>query len=136
MKTLIAVFAVLFVAALAPCFAMRSIGVVTKQEAKEWGVVMQAKGSGPEQVWLELEFKAEGKLKDFHHVELEVREAGKMVLGYVVLESKREDRRVTVRFLTTRAALNSLSFCVVLGLPGDQGYILPVKELVVVDPRK
>ena len=49
-------------------------------------------GSGPE-VWVELELKAEGELKRFSHVELEINEGEKSLLAYARLQEARSGFR-------------------------------------------
>ena len=104
--------------------------MVTKQEAKEMGIEIQAKGNGP-QVWVELEFKAEGKLKDFQHVELEINEGKKLQVAYAALREQRSDSgSITVRFLADRAYLDKITLCVVVGDFEGTGYEIRVKDFV------
>ena len=72
MKTILNISVLVFLLAITPsqCFALREIMPLTKKEAKEMGIEVRAKPNGPGAVWLELEFKPEGKLKGFTHVEL------------------------------------------------------------------
>ena len=60
----LAVLAVLLVAP-GRCFALWSIAPVSKEGAKELGMEVRTTEAGPNQVRVELEFKAENKLKDF-----------------------------------------------------------------------
>ncbi|QDV45991.1 hypothetical protein Enr13x_58950 [Stieleria neptunia] len=59
--------------------AMIGINVVTRKEAKALGIDIGAKPNGPKQVWGELEFKAEGKLKGFQHVSMEIRDGKEFI---------------------------------------------------------
>ena len=132
-------FAVLGLLLLAvnPCFALRSIGYILQKEAKEMGLEVRANGSGPDQVWVELEFKAEGKLKDFHHAELEIQEGEKVLIAYAALrETRPRPGHIVIRFLTDRSYLHKISVQLVLGEIGDQGWIVRVKDFVEADkPR-
>jgi hypothetical protein len=76
MKTIvkISVLTFLFIAGSSECFALREIAPLTKEEAKGMGIEVRAKAAGLDAVWLELEFKPEGKLKEFTHVELKMAE--------------------------------------------------------------
>ena len=133
MKTMINIFvlAVLLFAASCPCFAMRSIGFVSKKEAKELGMDLRFTANGTNEVWVELEFKTEGKFKDFSQVELEIREGNKFLLGYAPLQSKRTSSgSVVVSFLANRAYLDKITLTVVVGSLGDSGYELRVKDFV------
>src|SRR3954452_14859108 len=73
---------VLFVAACGTCRAMISIRNVTKDQAKELGIELRAKANGPNEAWIELEFKPEGKLAGFKHVSLEIADGEKFYLGW------------------------------------------------------
>jgi hypothetical protein len=134
MKTIlkISVLTFLLIVAASPCFALRSIGIISKKEAKDMGLEIRAKGNG-EQVWLELEFKPEGKLKAFSHVELQISDGEKLLLGYARLqETRTSSGSVVVRFLADRAYVEKITFCIVAGL--DAGYELRVKDFI--EPEK
>ena len=112
MKTIIntSILAVLLAIAPRPCLAMRSIGFISKKEAKELGIDLRFTANGTNEFWVELEFKTEGKFKDFSHVELEIREGEKFLLGYAPLESKRTSSgSVLVYFLSNRAFLDKVA---------------------------
>ena len=127
----ISVLALLLLGAARPCYALRSIGFVTKEKAKEWGLEVRLEGSGREQAWLEMEFNPAGELKDFHHVELEINKGEKFLLGYAPLqETKLQSRRVRIRFLVNRAFAEKISLCIVVGVMQDVGYEVRVKEFV------
>jgi hypothetical protein len=83
MKTLlnILVLTLLLFAASSPCFALRSIGILSKQEATKMGIQIRATAAGPDAAWVELEFKPEGRLKDFSHVELEINDGEKLLVA-------------------------------------------------------
>lgn len=118
----------LFVSVSGPCFALRSIGLISKERAKELGMEVRMKGNGP-QVWVELEFKTEGEFKDFQKVELGVSEGEKFLLGYAPLREERTaSGSILVRFLADRAYLDKLTLCIVAGL--DAGYDLKLKDFV------
>lgn len=133
MKTMLNISVLAFLLAIAPrpCLAMRSIGFISKKEAKELGMDLRIKANGANEAWVELEFKPEGKFKDFSHVELEIREGEKFLLGYAPLESKRTSSgSVIVHFLANRAFLEKLTLTVVIGDFGDAGWELRVKDFV------
>jgi len=115
-----------------PCFALRSIGIISRQEAKEMGIEVRATPAGPDALWLELEFKPEGKLKDFSHVELEIREGDKPLVAYAALSEKRSSSgSVVVRFMAARAFLGKITLSVVTGFPSAyNGNELRLKDLV------
>jgi hypothetical protein len=128
----ISVLAVLLVVAASPCLADMGIGPVSKAGAKELGLEMRFTANGTNEVWVELEFKAEGKLKDFSHVSLEIGEGDKLLVGYAALREERSSSgSVVVRFLANRAYLDKITLRVVAGQPMDQrGYDLRVKDFV------
>ena len=103
-------------------FAMRSIGRISPGEAKEMGLEIHARPAGPEAAWVELEFKIEGKLKGYDsehsmsHVELEVREGRKLLLGYAALQEKHPSTgHVKVQFMANRAFIDKLILTIVVG---------------------
>lgn len=111
-----------------PCLALRSIGIITREIAKAEGMEVRISGTG-EQVWVELEFKPEGRFKDFHQVELEIGEGENIVVAYAALkETRMKDGRILVRFLTVRAELEKITLCVVAGL--DAGDDVRLKDFV------
>jgi hypothetical protein len=62
------------------CLAEMAIVEVSRERAKELGMEVRFTENGPNEIWVELEFKPEGKLKDFKHVSLEIRDGGKFLL--------------------------------------------------------
>ena len=128
-----AVVAVLLALTAKPCFAMMEIAHVSREQAKEMGTELRFIGNGPNEVWVELEFKAEGKLKDFSHVSLEIREGEKLLVGYAALREKRSSSgSVVVSFMANRAFLDKITLRVVVAdVPlGGSGYELRVKDFV------
>lgn len=82
------VLAVLLAVAPSPCFALWEIAPVSKERAKELGMEIRAKAAGLNSVWMELEFKTEGKFQRFSHVDLRIGEGGKSL----VIAPLRENR--------------------------------------------
>src|SRR6185369_12965747 len=101
------------------CFAEMSLGFVHKKEAKEMGIELRAKPSGSDAVWVELEFKAEGKLKgysreNFSRVELRIMEGEKLLVGYAALQERRSGSgSIVVSFMANRAYLDKIVLWVV-----------------------
>jgi hypothetical protein len=131
----ISVLALLLAVATSPCSAMMDIEFVSKERAKELGMEIRLKGNGPYEVWLELEFKAEGGLKDFDHVSLEIREGDKLLVGYAPLREKRSDSgAIVVGFMANRAYLDKVTLRVVTGHSRDwAGHDLRVRDFVELD---
>jgi hypothetical protein len=84
MKSITALLALTLLLAVASnrCLAEMGIVEVSRERAKELGMEVRFTKNGPNEIWVELEFKPEGKLKDFKHVSLEIRDGGKFLLGY------------------------------------------------------
>jgi hypothetical protein len=134
MKTILslslAVF-VLFVAACGTCLAVISVGNVSKERAKELGIELRAKPNGPNEAWIELEFKPEGKLANFKHVSLEVADGEQFQLGWTPLKDERTSTgSVIVRLMGNRAFLEKVTLRVVRGDFGDHGDDLRIKDFV------
>ena len=93
------------------------------------GIHIRATAAGPDAAWVELEFKPEGKLKDFSHVELEINDGEKLLVAYAPLQEKRlPTGSIVVRFMANRTYLEKVTLCVVAGL--DVGYNFRLKEFV------
>lgn len=125
------ILALLFAAAF-QCFALRSVGIVSKKDAKEMGIEVRATAAGPEAVWLELEFKPEGKLKSYQHVELEINEGDKSLIAYAELSGKRSSSgSIVVRFMANRAYLDKITLSIITGFPSNfSANQLRMKEFV------
>ena len=116
-----------------PSFAMMSIAQVSRERADEMGVELRTSPSGPHAVWLEFEFMPEGRLKDYHHVSLEIREKDKLLVGYAALkEEKRPDTgSIRVQFMAARDYLDKITLSLVVGVPMNMaGYELQVRDFV------
>jgi hypothetical protein len=126
---------VVFMIAPSRCFALMGIAQVSKEQAKEMGIEVRLTDSGPKDFWVELEFKPEGKLKDYSHVSLEIRDGDKLLVGYAALQEKRTDSgSVVVRFMADRAFLDKITLSVVAGFPTNMtGYELRLKDFVEKD---
>ena len=135
LPVLLLVAATLHLFAPAPCYGMRSIRIVTKEMAREMGLEVRATASGPNAAWIELKLKAEGKLKDFSHVELEIRDGEKMLIAYAAMGEKRTDTgNIVARLMVDRAYLEKVTLVVVTGLPMDySGSEIHLKDFVELD---
>ena len=134
MKTMLMALTILLFAASNHCFALREIALLTKEEAKGMGIEVRAKPAGPDAVWLELEFKPEGELKQFSHVELKMTEGEKsLVVSAGLRETRSSSGSVVVTFTASRAYLEKTTLSVVLRDPreaGDHTYELRMKDFV------
>ena len=131
------VLAVLLAVAPGRCLALRSIGILSTNEAKAMGVEIRATPAGPDAAWIELEFRTEGKLKgyapEFSHVELEIRDGGNSLLSYAALrEEHPQSGHVRVRFMTNRGYIEKLVLTIVVGQGAMVGgaYELRVRDFV------
>ncbi len=147
MKTLfgIAVLAVLLVAP-SPCFALWVTVHVSKERAKELGMEVRTTEAGPNQVRVELEFKTEGKLKDFSPegkfrdysgVELRIGEGKDPLVTAPLREdrSKPKPGRVVVSFTADRTQLDKLKLWVFVP-ESDGGTIYDLRVKDFVEPKK
>jgi hypothetical protein len=132
MKTTISLAVlILFAAVCGKCLADMSIRHVSKDVAKELGIELRAKPNGPKEAWIELEFKPEGKLADFHHVSLEIRDEKKFQLGWTPLKDERTSTgSVIVRLMGNREFLEKVTLRVVRGATADVGDDLRISDFV------
>jgi hypothetical protein len=133
------------------CFALWVIAPVSKVGAKKLGMEFRATAAGNNQVRVELEFKTEGKFKEFSPegklkkgsgVELRIGEGDNpRLFGSLasVTAQLKEDRskpgRVVVSFLADRAQLDKINLWVMAPeSDGGTAYVLRVKDFV--EPEK
>jgi len=118
----ISILTFLFMAASSRCFALRETAVLTKKDAKEMGIEVRASAAGADAVRLELEFKPEGKLKDFTHVELTVTEGEKsFVFSTALRETRSSSGNIVVTFTASRAWFEKVTLSVVQRSPREAG---------------
>jgi hypothetical protein len=133
MRTILGVFALAVLLVVTnPCFALWGIAPLTKKEAKDLGIEVRSKAAaGFDAVEVELEIKADGKLKDFSRVDLRVGEGKKVVTPLQADRSK--PGRVVVRFTAERTRLDQIHLWVMVPEEaGGTAYDLRVKDFVVV----
>jgi hypothetical protein len=126
----VSVLAALLVAP-GPCFALWMIAPVSKERAKELGMEFRSAVAGPNQVRVELEFKAESLLKNFSRVDLRYGDGDNPPLTAPLREDRSKPGRIVVSFNADRAHLDKISLWVFF--PGSLGgtiYSLRVKEFV------
>ena len=121
----ISLLAILLAVMSSSSLGMISFGYVSKAKAKELGMEIRYKAAGPHAVWVELEFKTEGKLKGFserkiyNRVELRISDGEK---GAKVTAALRENRsqpgRLIVSFSADRDQIDKMSLWVIQHLAG------------------
>jgi hypothetical protein len=120
--------AVLLVMTPGPCLAAWDIELVTKDRAKELGLEIRSAVVSPNQVQVELQFKAEGELKNFSHVELRF---SKRTVTAPLREDRSKPGRFVVSVTVDRIHLGNLNLWVrVPGTLGGAVYDLRVKDFV------
>src|ERR1051325_111101 len=133
MKTIIkiSVLTLLLIAASSPCCAMMMIYNVSKEQAKELGIELRATANGPNEAWIELEFKPE-KVKEFSCVCLDIRDGEKFLTGWTPLKEKRTTSgTVVVNLMANREFLEKVTLTIVTGHVTDYaGHELLVKDFV------
>jgi hypothetical protein len=139
MKTLLRFFrlslavSVCWLLATAPSFALMAIGVVNKEEAKQMGLEIETRPSGPDAVWMQLKFKPTGKLKQYSHVNLEIWD-GKLVVSSALKEWPAGSGEVVVNFTIARANLAKAMLVVVAGDAENYvGHQLQLKDYPLVE---
>jgi hypothetical protein len=126
--------AVFLVAAPGRCLALWEIMTVSKEDAKKMGMEVRSQAAGPNDVRVELEFKAEGNLKDFSHVELRVGKGDRVVVT-PLKEARSKQGRIVVSFTADRAKLDQIDLWVMVPEPlGGIAYEVRVKDFI--EPAK
>jgi hypothetical protein len=132
MKTIfnISALACLLMVVPSPCFALWEIATVSKERAKELSMEVRSTAAGPNDVAVELEFKPEGKLKNFSRVDLRVGKAETLVVA-ALKEDRSKPGRVVVSFRANRTRLDHLTLWVfVRGIRGGTIYEVRVQDFV------
>ena len=116
MKTIFNISAVTFllIAASSPCFAEMTIEDVSKEWAKEMGVTMRSHKNGDAGVAVWLEFKTNGKLKDFSRVDLQIGEGKSRIMSAPLLASHPSPGSVAVQFSAYPAYLATSTLTIVV----------------------
>jgi hypothetical protein len=70
-------------------FAMASVGDVSKERAKELGITVRSQPSANHDLWVQVEFKTIGAMKEFKWADLEVMQGGKRLVTAALLPRKR-----------------------------------------------
>ncbi|HEY4261853.1 MAG TPA: hypothetical protein VGM98_16905 [Schlesneria sp.] len=120
------------------CLAMISIGVLTKEKAKEkYGITMHARKNGDAGIKVWLEFKKEGWLEKFTYAELRMVDSeGKHLISAQLrpnpVHHRQPEEITTVAFSVDADQLEKCSFLVVCynSNEGDVGYVLKAKDFL------
>ncbi|WP_298859814.1 hypothetical protein [uncultured Gimesia sp.] len=121
-----------------PSFGMISVGVLTKEAAKEkYGITMHARKNGDAGIKVWLEFKKEGWLENFTYAELRMDDHQGNHLVSAKLQPNPVHHRqpkdiTTVAFSVDADQLDQCSFLVVCytGIRGGVGYYLKAKDFL------
>jgi hypothetical protein len=117
-----------------PCFALGWFRSVSKEGAKEMGMEVRSEQAGPNDVRVELEFKAEGVLKNFSGVDLWIGEGDKPLVAAPLREDRSKPGRIVVSFTADRAQLDKTTLRVTVVEAGRGIYQLRIKDFV--EPEK
>jgi hypothetical protein len=134
--TLISMCVFAFIAS--PCWAMISVGTLTKEKAKDkYGITMHARQNGEAGIKVWLEFKQEGWLEKFTYAELRVEDArGKHLISADLRPNPVHHGQpkdvTTVAFSAEPEQLARCKFLVVCygSNEGDVGYYLNVQDFL------
>jgi hypothetical protein len=114
------------------CCAFEGIDLVTKERAKELGLVIRWNPAGPDAVRVVLEFENKGELKNYTRVELGMLEGDKLLMSSTLREEEAKPGQVVVSFAADRKKLEQIELKVVVqyGPRSRTGYVIRVKEFV------
>lgn len=104
----IVVLTFLFSAAANRCFAMMGIEEVSKERAKELGLVIRSTSSGPGLMIVALELETKGAMKSFSRADLEFREGAKILVSAPLCEKRSTSGHVVLSFAADLANLRGL----------------------------
>jgi len=130
----ISAVAVLLAVACSPCFAEFLLVSVSRERAKELGIEVRSQPAGPNLVRVELEFKAEGELKNFSLVNLRLGEGDNPPLTAPLRKGRSKPGRIAVSFTADRAHLDKSTLWVMPEILPEIVYQLRIKDFV--EPEK
>ena len=87
--------------------------MVSKEKAKELGLEIRAKSSGPDAVSVELEFELTGEFTNYERVDLEFGDPNKFLVTSSLKEESAQPGNILVRFVADRANLHKITLCVI-----------------------
>jgi len=113
-------------------FALEDLDVVTKERAKELGLVIQWNPAGSDVVRVVLEFEPKGELKNYKRVELAMYEGDRLLMSSSLREEEAKPGYVVVSFAADRKKLDQIEMKIVVqyGPRSRTGHVLPLKEFV------
>jgi hypothetical protein len=134
----------LVLASFGPCFGMMSVAPLSRQQAEQMGIEIRSKALGVQGLFVEIEFKLEGKLRLFDpelasRVELRFTDGaesspdgGKAVIHAPLQLEQPGPGRMQAGFTTSRDQVERLSVMIVLGagLLPEGAYEIDLKEFV------
>jgi len=107
---------------------------VSTKRAKELGMEVRTTAAGPNHVSVQLEFRSEGKFKDFNRVDLQIRDGDNPQVVAALREDRPKPGRVLVSFTADRGQLDKINLWVMVpfrdGGAGGTAYVLRVKDIV------
>lgn len=137
MKARIASALFLVLVSTVPCFAMLSVGNLSKDDAAELGLRLKHRPNGDAGVMVWLEFKKEGLLEKFTYAEFRMQDANGRHLVSARLQPHpvahgQPQELVSVAFSADPGQLKHCAFFVAAygSSRGDVGYILNVKDFL------
>ena len=112
--------------------ALDFITDINAKDAKELGLTFRSRASGgPNAVWVELTFKAAGKLAGFTHVDLHMYEGEKLLLTTILSNRSELPDHFQVSFHADRDNIDKITLRVMKDVgEGGVGYVLRVKDVV------
>jgi len=131
MRDLLVLIFLLF-ASSSQCFAEMMIEDVSKAQAKEMRMTIRSHANGDAGVKVWLEFKTQGKLKEFSRVELRMTVGGKHLVSAPLQASRPTADSVSAYFSADPSYLATSELWIVVDDEplGGTGYRLKVKEFI------
>ena len=119
------------------CLGMMEVSFVTPKVAKEMGIDVSARASGPKHVWVTLRFEKKGRLEHYgperySRVEMRIGDGEQPLVVAGLKERSTKEGEVQVSLMVARQHLDSTALMVVVGsglIPGG-GYEVKLKDFV------
>ncbi|HUR46682.1 MAG TPA: hypothetical protein VMZ27_12465 [Candidatus Saccharimonadales bacterium] len=116
----------------ARCFGMMDIMDVSREQAKACGVTIRTNLNGQAGVRVWMEFKPEGKFRQFRNVELQVGEGGKRVMTATLQDSALKSGNLSVNFSVQPQYLAESTLMILVDDQplGGSGYRFRMKDFI------
>lgn len=112
------------------CFALNVVMEVTREQAREWDVVIKSREAGDAGIWVWLELKTQGKWERIQRVELVVNSAGRHLVTAPLAVAHPTPDSITAGFSAHPSTLKECELRVCVNSKGSIIYRFKLKDFI------